>query len=94
MKLAPRPFAQKPTNSGNPHTTELNSRIENSLKRIDDKFTKLNTNLQKYQDIMGPAKEELQIAKLNIQALNKRRLEATSPGGDLPLMPERQKSIE
>jgi hypothetical protein len=37
----------------------LNKRIENSLQRIDDKFLKLNNNLKKYQDIMGPAKNEL-----------------------------------
>ena len=37
--------------------TDLKSRIENSLKRIDDKFSKLNTNLEKYSEIMKPARE-------------------------------------
>ena len=41
----------------------LNTRIENSLQRIDDKFSKLNLNLKRYSDIMGPAKNELLFEK-------------------------------
>lgn len=38
---------------------ELNQRIERSLQRIDDKFNKLNNNLQKYQQSLNPAKQQL-----------------------------------
>lgn len=37
----------------------ITSRIETSLKRIDDKFTKLNLNLQRYSEIMKPARDQL-----------------------------------
>ena len=39
--------------------TDLTARIENSLKRIDDKFSKLNTNLERYSEIMKPARDQL-----------------------------------
>ena len=35
------------------------SKIENRLKRIGDKFTHLNDNLQKYQEMMQPMKDQL-----------------------------------
>lgn len=38
---------------------QFNQKIEISLRRIDDKFNHLNENLQKYQDILKPALEQL-----------------------------------
>jgi hypothetical protein len=38
---------------------DITARIENSLKRIDDKFSKLNQNLQRYSEIMKPARDQL-----------------------------------
>lgn len=40
---------------------DVSKRVENSLKRIDDKFSKLNQNLQDFEQIMKPVKEELYI---------------------------------
>lgn len=40
-------------------TKKFDEKIEISLKRIDDKFNHLNKNLQKYQDILKPALEQL-----------------------------------
>lgn len=42
---------------------------------------------------MGPAKQELEISKLNIQEINKMRKEAATPGSDQALFPHR-KSLE
>jgi len=39
---------------------ELPGDIENHLKRIDDKFVHLNENLQKYQEILEPARHQLE----------------------------------
>lgn len=50
-------FDRQETN--NSSTKERHQRIENSLKRIDANFNKLNINLQKYSEIMNPAMESL-----------------------------------
>ena len=40
------------------------------MKRIDDKFLKLNHNLQKYSEIMEPAREKLNQQELQINLNN------------------------
>lgn len=59
------------------------------MKRIDDKFNHLNENLQKYQDILKPALEQLdsetppiQVENLNLEAeLNKSRMSGSMVEG-------------
>ena len=35
----------------------FDSKIESTVRRIDDKFKKLNLNLKKYTDILNPARD-------------------------------------